>query len=562
MRKSERLLFENSPAEYFTDAYPIGNGKLGGMVWGDTEKFKIGLNLDELWTGGECAPFDEWNVEDYKEARRLAMAGKFAEASDYLAKTYAKFNAMAYLPLGDLFIDMPKGEVSDYRRELDIYDGLSTVSYKLDGSAVSIGSFASYPDGVIATKLMSEKPISISLYLASQLEYTAVANGDTITLSGVCNARSQYHLERDTLPPDRVGMPCVCFTATVKIDTDGSVSADGKKLVIDGATYICVYFSAASSYSDGYAAKNTEHAIQSAQIANYALKKGYEQIFASHTADIHSLFDRMELSLGEEFAEDIPTSERLDKFDPTKDADLITLVFNFGRYLLISGSREGSRALNLQGIWNNLTSPPWSSNYTTNINAEMNYWPALPTGLTELLGPFEEEVRLIARNGRLAAEKLFGVKGICACHNADIFGFATPVQGFTQWSFFPLAYDWMMRELYNKYEYTLDKEYLASVYDLFEGGAEFILNMLVDDGEYLIFSPGTSPENSFVYNTETGKFSDAAKSSEMYAAIIRDTVRIYIESSEILGKESPLLERAKAARPRLISTPKASISAA
>lgn len=554
MRHSERILFENSPAEYFTDAYPIGNGKLGGMIWGDPKFMKIGLNLDELWCGGECEPFDAWNIEDYKEARRLALEGKYADASDLLAKTYAKFNAMAYQALGDLFLEMKDGKVTEYRRELDIYDGVASVAYRLDGKRIEAKSFASYPDGVIVTGIKSEEKTDVKISITSPLENTVCVSDGTLTLTGVCRERSQYHIDRNSFPPDREGMPCVRFCATVKLDTDGEVEMAEGALSVIGATYINVYFAAASSYLDGYAAKNGEYEMQSASFAQKALDKGIRAIFEDHKKDINALFDRMELTLGEEFTEEIPTGERIDRFDPEVDADLITLVFNFGRYLLISGSREGSRALNLQGIWNNLLAPPWSSNYTTNINAQMNYWPALPTGLTELLGPFEEEVRLIARHGRNTAKKLFGVDGIASSHNADIFGFATPVQGLTQWAFFPLAFHWMMRELYNKYEYTLDKEYLKSVYELFEGGASFVIDMLVDDGEYLIFSPGTSPENSFIYDTASGRTSEAAKSSEMYAAIIRDTFRIFIESSEILGKDTELLKRAKAARPRLLPT--------
>ena len=554
MRKSERILFENSAAEYFTDAYPIGNGKLGGMIWGDPKLMKIGLNLDELWCGGECDPTDAWNIEDYKEARRLALEGRFADASDLLAKTYAKFNAMAYQALGDLFFEMKDGEVTEYRRELDIYDGVASVAYRLDGKRIEAKSFASYPDGVIVTGIKSEEKTDVKISITSPLENTVCASDGTLTLTGVCRERSQYHIDRNSFPPDRVGMPCVRFCATVRLDTDGEVETAEGALSVIGATYINVYFSAVSSYLDGYAAKNGEYEMQSASLAQKALDKGICAIFEDHKKDINALFDRMELTLGEEFTEEIPTGERIDRFDPEVDADLITLVFNFGRYLLISGSREGSRALNLQGIWNNLLAPPWSSNYTTNINAQMNYWPALPTGLTELLGPFEEEIRLIARHGRNTAKKLFGVDGIASSHNADIFGFATPVQGLTQWAFFPLAFHWMMRELYNRYEYTLDKEYLKSVYELFEGGTSFVIDMLVDDGEYLIFSPGTSPENSFIYDTESGRTSEAAKSSEMYAAIIRDTFRIFIESSEILGKDTELLKRAKAARPRLLPT--------
>lgn len=582
MRKSERILFENSPAEYFTDAYPIGNGKLGGMIWGGTENFRIGLNLDELWCGGECEPFDAWNIEDYKEARRLAMAGKFGEASDYLSKKYAKFNAMAYLTLGDIIIEMPKGEYTDYRRELDLYDGLASVDYKLADNGISVRSFASYPDKIIATRIEAAAKSDFRITLKSPLKNTAVADGGVVTLSGVCNERSHYHRDRNTFPDSRLGKECVNFTAKMSVKTDGTLTSEGGSISVVGATYSEILFTAVSSYLDGYAFKNPNYESEADEQIKRALTKTFDEIFATHKADINALFDRMDIALGEVCTDDKPTSQRIDEFDIERDGDLISLVFNFGRYLLISGSREGSRALNLQGIWNPHMEAPWSSNYTTNINAQMNYWPALPTGLTELLGPFEEEIRLIARNGKQAAKKLFGAGGITSCHNSDIFGFATPVAGWTQWSFFPLAIDWMMRELYNKYEYTLDKEYLRSVYQLFSDGAEFILDMLIDDGEYLIFSPGTSPENSFVYEEDdstvadgdspvvypstnsnesnTGgspegkRLSDAAKSSEMFASIIRDTINRFIESSEILGIESELLERARAAKPRLLPT--------
>ena len=552
MRNSEYILFENREAKYFNDAYPIGNGHLGGMVYGDLPRMRLGLNHDEFWSGGNSDSYSVWDKNDFFEARELALKGEYAKAGKLLSEKYAKLDSSSYLTLGNLLIDFPKGEISKYRRSLDLHRSLANVKFSLNGTDVNLDFFASHPASAIVVKLCAKSPISIEVSVDSPLASNCFAEDSTLEFSGEAPIECKKQIERKSFPPNLTGQKGMNFCGIVGALSDGSVHNNGNRLAINDAKDIMIVFSAATSYKKGDAHGNSLYRDSSREAVSNALRTEYSVLLDEHIADVTKFFDRMSLTLGNKDYSEIPTSKRIDCFEGENgeiDADLITLAFNYGRYLTIAGSREGSAALNLQGIWNDKVSPPWNSNYTTNINTEMNYWPTLACGLTELTEPLDNLIRLIAKNGEKCAAELFGSKGFAANHNSDIFGFCTPASGECLWSFFPFAGAWLMRHIFEKYEYTLDKDYLEEFYPLFLSAATFALDTLIDDGDYFIFSPGTSPENKYILN---GEDCHVARSSTMYGAIIREILSEIVEIEKILGKNSDVGIRAAKVMPRLL----------
>ena len=546
MRASEYILFERKQASNFNEAYPIGNGHLGGMVYGDLPKMCLGLNHDELWSGGASSMYNAWNKEDYFEARRVALSGDYSLATKILKEKYSKYDAACYLTLGDLFLEFEDGEITDYRRELNIRDSLASVSFKLDGSPVSVKLFASFPDNLIAVRVESARKLSFKLSLDIPLGSEYYADSDTVFVKGTCPVGNYRYEKRNSAPPDLEGKQCVSFITAFTVLTDGEKDINSTGFDVRNAKTLTAFFTADTSYKDGFSCGDLDYAHRVSENIRKATALEYNMLLTNHVNDVNKLFSKVTLTLGEPSGEDTPTSERIDNFervDGTLDCDLITLAFNYGRYLMIAGSREGSTPLNLQGIWNDKMDPPWSSNYTTNINLQ------IACGLEELTELLERLIFILSRTGKESARALYGASGFAAGHNADIFGYSTPVWGEPLWSFFPFSAAWLLRQLYEKYEYTLDKTYLEKIFPLLGGAASFILDTLVDDGKYLIFSPGTSPENSYLLN---GEVCQVARSTAMYGAIIRETLKNLVKADEILGKNTDIAKKASSVIPRLL----------
>lgn len=539
MRKSEYLLYAETAAKYFTDAYPVGNGKLGGMVYGGTDEFIIGLNHDELWTMGETNPLDEYDETTYKRAQNLALNGDFIECENALIKGLLKKNRAGYLPFGDLAVEMPKGEVSNYTRTLDLKTAVANVSYLLDGKRVTVDTIASYKDGVIALKFSFEKKCDLTLRFSAAIDESVEYVESGIIVRGRCFDSMPYNRNKSSLPRDRINAPTVVFSGAFKAVSDGEVLLHtgpyADRIIVKNASDVCIYFSAATSYKNGkaFVVKNYEQSAVKA--VEKAAEKGFCEVLKTHIKDYKRLFNNAaEISLGTDSPKTLITEKRIENFEKgEKDFDLITLAFNYGKYLLIAGSRKGSRALNLQGIWNPFVDAPWMSCYILNINTEMNYWPALPLGLSETVEPLEQQIKLIYDNGKRTAKRIFDSDGVCASLASDIFGFAYFIPGMASNSFFPLGLHWLARELYDKYLYTSDKAYLKKIYPLYVDLIKFINDTLIFDGKYYIFAPASSAENTYYHN---GLPCGAARGTEFFAAIIRDTARSFIEMSKILGE--------------------------
>lgn len=552
MRNSEYILFEKSPAANFNEAYPIGNGHLGGMVYGDFPKMRLGLNHDELWTGDRPDSYETFDKEDFIKARELTMEGKYFEASDIISKKLGRYDAACYLTLGDLYIDFEDGEISDYRRDLDLRRSEANVRFLRNGKEIKVSYIVSYPDKAIFARIETEETLDFTVSTSIPLETGRVCENGQIVVFGECPIASVRQENNKSLPPCLEGKKGVAFAAAMSALSDGRVAIDTDGIKVNGATHTTVVFTAVTSYENGYAHGKNNYSAMAREALSGACTTEYADVLSRHLEDVTRYFDRVSISFGDGDRSDIPTSKRIDTFEDENgkiDCDLLTLVFNFGRYLSIASSREGSTPPNLQGIWNDLMDPPWCGNYTTNINLQMNYWHALACNLPELFEPLEHHMRIAAENGEKCAQYIYGAGGFTVHHNSDIFGAAAPAFGHTNWLFFPLAGAWTVGELYRKYEYTLDREYLSSIYPLIEGNARFVLDMLYDDGDYLIVAPATSPENKYKMN---GHGCAVARGTTMFGALTRESLDNFINASDTLGVSGELVERAKEVLPRLL----------
>ena len=551
MKIWEHRLYEREEATLFSEAYPIGNGKLGAMVYGGTGGMRFGLNHDELWAGYSVEnSYKEYDKESFKKVEQLALEGKYLEAEKLYTEKFARHDGGAYLTLGDVYIKMPEGDVSEYIRELNLRDSLASVRYKLSGKKVEVRTFASYPKGVLIINVKTEQKCDYELLFDIEMTNAAVVKGGRVSFFGQCPKLCQRQLDRGDRYFDLEEREGIRFSAVFEAKSDGDVSASEEKLMISGATDTTFFFTCETSYKEGSENGESEYKELAQKYIDGAVKYGFEELYREHTEDVHNLYDRVDFSLETPYSFDAPTHERIQSFFTDKpDYSLIVTEYNLGRYLLIAGSREGSRAANLQGIWNEEMNAPWCSNFTTNINTEMNYWPCVHAGLFELIEPLESLCRVLTEKGKVAAENIYGYKGACASHNADIFGYCAPAAGQARWSFFPVSLGWLLREIYNKYLYTLDRDYLESVYGMIYSAAEYMIDALKDDGEYLFITPGASAENVYYLGDKQAAF---ARSSTLFMSIVRETVSNFIEASETLGKSSDLLTRAKAAFPRLL----------
>lgn len=553
MNCHEHLLYETAPAVEFTEAYPIGNGKLGGMVYGEPSRLRLGLNHDELWAGHNSdESLEYYDKKDYLEARRLALEGKYFEAELLLDGKLGISDSAAYVTLGNFFVDLKLGEVTEYRRELDLRNSVARVSFLNDNSPVLVEYIASYPRNVIAMRMTSEKPLDLVASAALEMIKETSVSENRVSYFGECPTLCARQLDRSKLNYTAKYHKGIEFCSAFDVLTDGDMKIADCKFLISGAKSTVVYFSAETSYLNGHEYGKDDYRERVGACLDKAVKVGFDEIYAEHLKDVNELYDRVKLSFSSNSpTEKLPTRERIRAYSENSgDNALVTLAFNFGRYLMIAGSRPGSRPTTLQGIWNDSMTPPWSSNYTVNINTEMNYWPTLPCDMTELLEPLESHLRLIEKTGAKVAKQLYGANGFTANHNMDIFGYAKPAFGWPGWSFFPVSAAWLLRELFNKYEYTLDKGYLESIWSLLSGSAEFFLDVLVDDGDYLILSPGASAENRYVI--DNGADCAIAKSSTVFASIVRETLTNFVKAADVLGKSDGLVERAKMAIPRLL----------
>ncbi|PTN09553.1 glycosyl hydrolase family 95 catalytic domain-containing protein [Mangrovibacterium marinum] len=531
-------LWYDKPAEKWTEALPIGNGRLAAMIYGTTGAEQIQLNEETLWSGG---PNNNTNPEMAKilpEINRLFFEGKYQEADDLAnAEKRAKNNGMKYQPAGNLWVTFPgHDQVTDYYRELDIENAITTVKYKLDGVEYTRDYFASLDNGTIMVRFTaSEKgKINCRLGLDCELRSKITIEADsTINLSGITD--------------DHEGeLGQVRFNALVKPQLEGgALELDGKELVVKDANAATVYISIASNFKN-YHDISGDGFAKADSILKAAMGGDYQTAKAKHEAIYRNYFDRVSLDLGDSGASAKTTDQRVVDFKNGDDPQLVSLYFQFGRYLMISGSQPGSQPMNLQGKWNDRVDPPWDCKYTTNINAEMNYWPAEMTNLSELHEPFLKMVKELSQSGRETAKILYNARGWGLHHNTDIWRITGPVD-WARSGLWPTGEAWVSQHLWEHYMYTGDKAFLQEAYPAMKGAAEFLLDILIEEPTHgwLVVGPSVSPENSYLpkINVGVGNTMDNQLAFDLFSNVIR--------TAKILGVDAAFADSLAAAKDRL-----------
>ncbi len=539
---SANLLWYRQPAANWNEALPIGNGRLGAMVFGGVQAERIQLNEDSIWAGEKRDRTNPEGKQNLAEVRRLLFAGKVREAEQLAERTIIAIpkRMPPYQPLGDLMLRFSGAElVSDYRRELDLDSGIVRVSYRAGGVRFTREVFSSAVDQVIVIRLTSDKPGSLSFAATLTREQdsrTRTMNPDRVLLEGEAITHGERHpLER------KAG---VKFQGVLQVFPDGGkLRAEGSEVIIDGANSATLLLAAATDFRHRNFAAKCEQDLAAA-------KKPFDKIRAAHVADHQRLFRRMEFSLADSVP-DLPTDERLKRVQAgATDLALETLYFQFGRYLLMASSRPGTLAANLQGIWNDKLEPSWDSKFTININTEMNYWPAEVCNLSELHEPLFDLIDNAREDGRRVAKNLYGARGFVMHHNTDGWGHAVPIDGVGS-GIWPMGAAWLSLHLWDHYDFTRNREFLAKrAYPVMKEAAEFLLDYLVDDGKgHLITGPSLSPENR--YKAPDGTAAKLCMGPVMDTEIAHALFSRLIEAGQVLNADAEFRKKLEAARARL-----------
>lgn len=536
------ILMYKKPAATWNEALAMGNGSLGAMVYGRCDKEIISMNHDTLWSGYPKDDNIEGSSKTFFAAREEVLKGSCDKAQNMLFDNFLSGWSECYLPMADILIDFTdSNDESNYNRVLDLSNAVHTISYICGKTEYKREMFVSNPAQAMVIRLTASEKASISfnLSLTSKVKYTTEAVDGKYVLGGLCPSECPpCYTELPIVYEEEDSKKGMTFSAVCDVKINGgekTVSKDG--ICVNNADEVIIYFTAETSfngydkhpYTDG-----KEHLKPALKIINNVMGREYNELLNEHIDDYKSFYDRCSFTLDAENKDNIPTDERLQNYD----MGLCELIFNFGRYLLISSSREGTIANNLQGIWNNQLQAPWSSNYTLNINTEMNYWPVLKCGLSELSEPLDDLIYKIFRKGEKTARMHYDSPGFVAHHNSDIWGKTTPV-GNTQgpyaciYAYWPMASGWLCRHLFEKYIYTEDINYLRDfAYPIMKSAAEFYLNLLIDYNGELIFLMANSPENRYL---KDGKDLSITKSSTMTQSIIYELFDNCIKAADILG---------------------------
>ena len=531
-------LWYRRPATEWVQALAIGNGRLGGMVFGGVDRERIQLNEDTLWAGGPYEPNNPEALAALPEARRLIFEGKYREADRLVnQKMIARPRGqMPYQTVGDLFLEFSDlDSVSNYRRELNLDTGIASVTYTVEGVTYTRECFASPIDQVVVVRLSADKPGRISFRAGLKTPQKAalqVKGTDTLVLDGVNGAADGI-------------AAALKFQARVQVlATGGRSGAEKNRVTVSQADSATLLVAAATSYRSFDDVSGDPAAIVSSQLQK-AAAKSYERLRLDHIAEHQRLFRRVSLDLGPSDSGRLPTDERIRNFPQSNDPQLAALYYQFGRYLLISSSRPGGQTANLQGLWNESMNPPWGGKYTININTEMNYWPVETANLGECIEPLVTMVQDLSRTGAETARKHWGAGGWVAHHNTDLWRAAAPIDG--PWGHWPTGGAWLCQNLWEHFLFTSDQAYLARIYPAMKGAAQFFLDSLVEElaHKWLVTCPSASPENAHPKGTSI------CAGPTMDMQIIRDLFSNCIRAGEILNRDADFRGRLEAARQRL-----------
>lgn len=510
-------LWYDKPAQYFEESLPIGNGKMGALLYGGTDTCLIQLNDITLWTGKPVDRNLDKDAHQWIPKIREALFNEDYQLADSLQLHVEGPNSQFYQPLGNIYlIDENKGAVSNYARILQLDDALVNERYMRGGKSLTREYFASHPDKLIAIRLRGEDDINCKIVMTAQVPHAVKAAGNQLTQTGHATGDPQESIH---------------FCTILQVKTDGQVVAADSSLTIRGAKEAVIYIVNETSFNgfDKHPVREGAPYLERATDAIWHTQNySFAQFLERHVKDYEKYYQRVKLDLGEKFP--TVTTDRLLR-EGLSPRYLETLYFQYGRYLLISSSRTPGVPANLQGLWTPYLWSPWRGNYTVNINLEENYWPAFVANLSEMATPLDDFIRALADNGRHTARNYYGVnKGWCASHNSDLWAMTNPVgekRESPMWACWNMGGAWLVQTLWERYLFTQDKQYLKTVaYPLMKGAADFCLEWLIDNpknpGE-LITAPSTSPENEYV--TDKGYHGVTCYGGTADLAIIRELLQ-------------------------------------
>lgn len=570
-------LWYDKPASNWVEALPVGNGRIGAMIFGGVEKELLQLNESTLYSGGPVHKVINPGAAGYLPKIRQALLrdSNYAEA-EQLTKNIQGFFTDSYLPLGDLTLaqDLGGGKVKNYYRDLNIENATSTTQFIAGSTAYKRVVIASAPNNVLVMRITADKlkAIGFKLGLQSQLHYSVkVVGKDELILSG----RAPSHVDPSYYNPkgrqaivygDTSGCNGMRYQIRLKIVLEGgTMHADTSGIQVKNANLATIYVTAATSFN-GFDKCPDKQGKDESAITSSLLKKAtaisYNTLLKGHINDYQKYFKRVSFNLtdtlGSKNAQaSLPSDKRLQQYSKNAyDPFLETLYFQFGRYLLISSSRPGGPPANLQGIWNKELRAPWSSNYTININTQMNYWPAEVTNLSEMHLPLLDFLPGLATTGARTAKEFYNAKGWVAHHNSDIWAVSNPVgdlgNGDPVWANWPMGGAWLTQHLWEHYQFTGDTKFLATTaYPLMKGAAEFMFDWLIEDGKgHLVTAPSVSPENKFKDLNEKPQGVSIASTMDM--SIIYDLFTNVSKAANVLGIDRSFADSVLAKRKRLL----------
>lgn len=519
--------------ESFYKALPLGNGRIGAMVYGNYPDERIDLNEATFWSSGPGNNNRAGAANSLKTAQDQLFAGQYTNGSTTIAKSMIGGGEAKYQSIGDLKLSFGHSSVSNYSRQLDMNTGVVSSDYTYNGKKYHRESFVSYPDQIMVTKITCSSPGSISLTAAYESslsgQYTVSTSGnDTLVMNG--------HGDSD----NGISYAVWFSTRSKLINTNGSVSANNNQISVSNADSVVILTSIRTNYINYKTCNGDEKGKATTDITN-ASAKSYDTLLNNHVADYQSLFKRVDVDLGGSGSENSkPMSQRISEFGSTNDPKLAKVLFQYGRYLMISASRD-SQPMNLQGIWNKFRNPAWGCKMTTNINYEMNYWPAFTTNLAECFEPFVEKAKALQAPGNETARAHYNISnGWVLHHNTDLWNRTAPIDG--EWGFWPTGAGWVSNMLYDAYNFNQDTAYLNEIYPVIKGAADFLQTLMqsksINGQNYQVICPGTSPEltppgnsgGQGAYNSY-GVTMDNGISRELFKAVIQAAGILNIDSS-------------------------------
>jgi len=538
--ENANLLWYDEPATKWVEALPVGNGRIGAMVFGGISEERLQLNEGTLWAGGPYDPVNPQAKEALPKVRELVNEGKYREAAQLIsARVLAKpLGQMPYQTVGSLFLSFASAtNATDYRRELDLDTATATTSFTSDGVRYTREVFASAPANVIALRLAADKPgkISFAAGMRTPMRGAAVTNdgSDTLVMNGKGGGAGGIKGQ-------------LTYQARVKvIAKGGKVSGESGKVTVTEANEVTLLVTAATSHKRFDDVSGDPEAIAKKTLAT-AGKKSFAKLRDTHLKDYQPLFRRVSLDLGHGDAMKLTTDERIKRFADGNDPQLAALYYQFARYLLISCSRPDGQAATLQGLWNESLNPPWQSKYTININTEMNYWPAESGNLAECVEPLIAMVNDLTVTGGRTAEKMYGARGWVVHHNTDLWRASAPIDG-PNWGMWPSGGAWLCLHLWDRYEFGGDKAYLKRIYPVLKGAAEFFVDTLQEEPKHkwLVTNPSISPENGHPFG------SAVCAGPTMDQQILRDLFANTIKAADILDVDKEFARQLAATRARL-----------